>query len=209
MKGLMVKDMLYFRQTWGLLFAHSVFMSLMGVIKAAVSGKVDTFFGIVLAGVFCILPMMVIADDRRTGYEKIMAYSPISKDDMVKARYLLMVTADTVGCLMVLLILGIGAWIGSAPIKELLVAAMMFMVTALVVPSVCLPLIYYFFKRSNTVIGISMISALMLIVASSLMFMRSQDISFSAAAVMFVTALVMTAVSYMISVRIFRKTDIC
>ena len=208
MKGLLVKDVLYIRQTWGLLFAHSVFMSLMGVINAAVSGKVDTFFGIVLAGVFCILPMMVIADDRRTGYEKIMAYSPISKDDMVKARYLLMVTADTVGCLMVLLILGIGAWIGSAPIKELLVAAMMFMVTALVVPSVCLPLIYYFFKRSNTVIGISMISALMLIVASSLMFMRSQDISFSAAAVMFVTALVMTAVSCVISVRIFRKTDI-
>ena len=208
MKGLLVKDMLYFRQTWGLLFAHSVFMSLMGVIKAAVSGKVDTFFGIVIAGVFCILPMMVIEDDRRTGYEKILAYSPISKDDMVKARYLLMVTADTVGCLMVLLVLGIGAWIGSAPIKELLVAAMMFMVTALVVPSVCLPLIYYFFKRSNTVIGISMISTLMLIVASSLMFMRSQDISFNAAAVMFVTALVMTAVSYVISVRVFRKTDI-
>ncbi|GEM_PF-1458617 len=207
MKGLLVKDMLYFRQTWGLLFAHSVFMSLIGVIKAAVSGKVDTFFGIVIAGVFCILPMMVIADDRRTGYEKILAYSPISKDDMVKARYLLMVTADTVGCLMVLLVLGIGAWIGSAPIKELLVAAIMFMVTALVVPSVCLPLIYYF-KRSNTVIGISMISALMLIVASSLMFMRSQDISFNAAAVMFVTALVMTAVSYVISVRVFRKTDI-
>ena len=53
-----------------------------------------------------------------------------------------------------------------------------------------------------------MISTLMLIVASSLMFMRSQDISFNAAAVMFVTALVMTAVSYVISVRVFRKTDI-
>ena len=72
MKGLLVKDMLYIRQNSGI-FANSVFMSLMGVIKAAVSGKVDTFFGIVLAGVFCILPMMVIADDRRTGYEKIMA----------------------------------------------------------------------------------------------------------------------------------------
>ena len=207
MKGLLVKDMLYIRQNSGI-FALSLFLTVICAVTTAITGKVPVGIGVEATVFIGSLPMMFIADDRRTGYEKILAYSPISKDDMVKARYLMMVTADTVGCLMVLLVLGIGAWIGSAPIKELLVAAMMFMVTALVVPSVCLPLIYYFFKRSNTVIGISMISALMLIVASSLMFMRSQDISFSAAAVMFVTALVMTAVSCVISVRIFRKTDI-
>lgn len=207
MKGLLVKDMLYIRQNLGI-FALSLFVTVICAVITAITGKVPAGIGVEATAFIGILPMVFIADDRRTGYEKILAYSPISKDDMVKARYLLMVTADTVGCLMVLLVLGIGAWIGSAPIKELLVAAMMFMVTALVVPSVCLPLIYYFFKRSNTVIGISMISATMLIVASSLMFMRSQDISFNAAAVMFVTALVMTAVSCVISVRIFRKTDI-
>ena len=43
---------------------------------------------------------------------------------------------------------------------------------------------------------------------SVILFKKQFDVSAGAAAVMFVTALVMTAVSCVISVRIFRKTDI-
>lgn len=206
MKGLLVKDMLYIRQNSGI-FAHSVFMSLMGVIKAAVSGKVDTFFGIVLAGVFCILPMMVIADDRRTGYEKITAYSPISKDDIVKARYLLMLALSLAGGLILSLVLGIGAFIGSAPMGKVLVAALLFMTTMLLFSALFLPLVYYF-KKSNAVMLIAMTVSGSIGMGSVILFKKQFDVSAGAAAVMFVTALVMTAVSCVISVRIFRKTDI-
>jgi ABC-type transport system involved in multi-copper enzyme maturation permease subunit len=153
------------------------------------------------------LPMMFIADDRRTGYEKILAYSPISKDDIVKARYLLMLALSLAGGLILSLVLGIGAFIGSAPMGKVLVAALLFMTTMLLFSALFLPLVYYF-KKSNAVMLIAMTVSGSIGMGSVILFKKQFDVSAGAAAVMFVTALVMTAVSCVISVRIFRKTDI-
>ena len=207
MKGLMVKDMLYLRQNLGI-FALSVFMVVMCAVITAITGKVPAGIGVAATAFICLLPMAFIADDQRTGFEKTVAYSPISKDDIVRARYLMMLAVSLGGGLILSLVLGIGALIGSAPMGKVLVAAMLFMVTMMVFPSVCLPLIYYF-KKSTAVMVIAMAVTSGLSMGSALLFKNQLEISLGAAAVVFIAALVMTAVSYMISVRLFRKTDIC
>ncbi|MBO4867087.1 MAG: ABC-2 transporter permease [Ruminococcus sp.] len=206
MKGLLVKDMLFIRQSWPV-FAYPLYLTLMCAIMTGASGKFYPAVGPAIAATFCLLPLMVIADDHRTGYEKTLAFTPISKEKMIGARYLLNLIVSLAGCLMVSLILGIGAMIGSVPMSGLLTTAIMFMVTALVIPSASLPLIY-FFKRANTVMGFSMM-ILCAITALAFIFRDKIDFSVGTAAVMFAATLVMMAVSYMISVRIFRKTEIC
>ncbi|MCR5539927.1 MAG: ABC-2 transporter permease [Ruminococcus sp.] len=211
MKGLMVKDMLYIRQNLRV-FSFAVFMAVMCAVITASKGKVPEGLGVAAALFLNSLPMLFIADDQRTGYEKTLAYSPISKDDMVKARYLMILAVGLASSLIVLLIIGIGAYIGSAPVGEVLAETMMFMVTMLVFLSLCLPLVYYF-RKSNAVMVISFVVSVGLSVVSSILFKdgmeENMDISLGTAAVMLIAALVITAVSYMISVRIFRKTDIC
>lgn len=117
MKGLLVKDMLYIRQNLGI-FALSLFVTVICAVITAITGKVPAGIGVEATAFIGILPMVFIADDRRTGYEKILAYAPISKDDMVKARYLMMLALSLAGGLILSLILGIGAWIGSAPMGK-------------------------------------------------------------------------------------------
>ncbi len=206
MKGLLVKDMLYIRQNSGI-FALSLFLTVICAVTTAITGKVPVGIGVEATVFIGSLPMMFIADDRRTGYEKILAYSPISKDDMVKARYLLMLALSLAGGLILSLVLGIGAFIGSAPMGKVLVAALLFMTTMLLFSALFLPLVYYF-KKSNAVMLIAMTVSGSIGLGSVILFKKQFDVSAGAAAVMFVTALVMTAVSYVISVRVFRKTDI-
>jgi ABC-type transport system involved in multi-copper enzyme maturation permease subunit len=207
MKGLLVKDMLYLRQNLSI-FALSVFLVVMCAVITAITGKVPAGIGVVATAFICLLPIAFIADDQRTGFEKTVAYSPISKDDMVRARYLLMLVLSLAGGVILSLVLGTAALIGSAPMGKVLVAAMLFMVTMLVLPSVCLPLIYYF-KKTTSVMVVSMAVTSGLSMGSAIWFKNQLEISLSAAAVMFAVSLVMTAVSYVISVKIFRKTDIC
>ncbi|ADU21459.1 ABC-2 transporter permease [Ruminococcus albus] len=207
MKGLLVKDMLYIRQNLGI-FALSLFVTVICAVITAITGKVPAGIGVEATAFIGILPMVFIADDRRTGYEKILAYAPISKDDMVKARYLMMLALSLAGGLILSLILGIGAWIGSAPMGKVLAAALLFMTTMLLFSALFLPLVYYF-KKSNAVMLIAMTVSSFISMGSAVILLKKQfDVSAGAAAVMFVTALVMTAVSYVISVRVFRKTDI-
>ncbi|MBP5267148.1 MAG: ABC-2 transporter permease [Ruminococcus sp.] len=206
MKGLLVKDMLYIRQNSGI-FALSLFLTVICAVTTAITGKVPVGIGVEATVFIGSLPMMFIADDRRTGYEKILAYSPISKDDIVKARYLLMLALSLAGGLILSLVLGIGAFIGSAPMGKVLVAALLFMTTMLLFSALFLPLVYYF-KKSNAVMLIAMTVSGSIGMGSVILFKKQFDVSAGAAAVMFVTALVMTAVSCVISVRIFRKTDI-
>lgn len=206
MKGLLVKDMLYIRQNSGI-FALSLFLTVICAVTTAITGKLPVGIGVEATVFIGSLPMMFIADDRRTGYEKILAYSPISKDDIVKARYLLMLALSLAGGLILSLVLGIGAFIGSAPMGKVLVAALLFMTTMLLFSALFLPLVYYF-KKSNAVMLIAMTVSGSIGMGSVILFKKQFDVSAGAAAVMFVTALVMTAVSCVISVRIFRKTDI-
>ncbi|EXM40966.1 hypothetical protein RASY3_01760 [Ruminococcus albus SY3] len=206
MKGLLVKDVLYIRQNSGI-FALSLFLTVICAVTTAITGKVPVGIGVEATVFIGSLPMMFIADDRRTGYEKILAYSPISKDDIVKARYLLMLALSLAGGLILSLVLGIGAFIGSAPMGKVLVAALLFMTTMLLFSALFLPLVYYF-KKSNAVMLIAMTVSGSIGMGSVILFKKQFDVSAGAAAVMFVTALVMTAVSCVISVRIFRKTDI-
>ncbi|WP_024857433.1 ABC-2 transporter permease [Ruminococcus albus] len=206
MKGLLVKDMLYIRQNSGI-FALSLFLTVICAVTTAITGKVPVGIGVEATVFIGSLPMMFIADDRRTGYEKILAYSPISKDDIVKARYLLMLALSLAGGLILSLVLGIGAFIGSAPMGKVLVAALLFMTTMLLFSALFLPLVYYF-KKSNAVMLIAMTVSGSIGMGSVILFKKQFDVSAGAAAVMFVTALVITAVSCVISVRIFRKTDI-
>ena len=206
MKGLLVKDMLYIRQNLGI-FALSLFVTVICAVITAITGKVPAGIGVEATAFIGILPMVFIADDRRTGYEKILAYAPISKDDMVKARYLMMLALSLAGGLILSLILGIGAWIGSAPMGKILAAALLFMTTVLLFPALFLPLVYYF-KKSNAVMLIAMTVSSSISMGSVILFKMQLDVSAGAAAVMFVTALVMTALSCVISVRVFRKTDI-
>ena len=206
MKGLLVKDMLYIRQNSGI-FALSLFLTVICAVTTAITGKVPVGIGVEATVFIGSLPMMFIADDRRTGYEKILAYSPISKDDIVKARYLLMLALSLAGGLILSLVLGIGAFIGSAPMGKVLVAALLFMTTMLLFSALFLPLVYYF-KKSNAVMLIAMTVSGSIGLGSVILFKKQFDVSAGAAAVMFVTALVITAVSCVISVRIFRKTDI-
>ncbi|WP_294480260.1 ABC-2 transporter permease [uncultured Ruminococcus sp.] len=206
MKGLMVKDMLYIRQNSGI-FALSLFLTVICAVTTAIMGKVPVGIGVEATVFIGSLPMMFIADDRRTGYEKILAYTPISKDDIVKARYLMMLALSLAGGLILSLVLGIGAFIGSAPMGKVLVAALLFMTTMLLFSALFLPLVYYF-KKSNAVMLIAMTVSGSIGMGSVILFKKQFDVSAGAAAVMFVTALVMTAVSCVISVRIFRKTDI-
>ncbi|MBE6868741.1 MAG: ABC-2 transporter permease [Ruminococcus albus] len=206
MKGLLVKDMLYIRQNSGI-FALSLFLTVICAVTTAITGKVPVGIGVEATVFIGSLPMMFIADDRRTGYEKILAYSPISKYDIVKARYLMMLALSLAGGLILSLVLGIGAFIGSAPMGKVLVAALLFMTTMLLFSALFLPLVYYF-KKSNAVMLIAMTVSGSIGMGSVILFKKQFDVSAGAAAVMFVTALLMTAVSCVISVRIFRKTDI-
>lgn len=91
---------------------------------------------------------------------------------------------------------------------KVLAAALLFMTTMLLFSALFLPLVYYF-KKSNAVMLIAMTVSSFISMGSAVILLKKQfDVSAGAAAVMFVTALVMTAVSYVISVRVFRKTDI-
>lgn len=209
MKSLLMKDIYQMKIIFLPLFAYGVLMAVICAVMAGSKGTVAAAAGPSLALIAAYMPLLMILDDHRTGYEKLLGTMPISRKDMVKARYLLTLVLGTVLGLIFMVIVGVGAGIGGAPMKDVVKGSFMLMSVEYIYPAVCLPVVYGFgFRKVGAVAAAVLISMGMLY--GALLAMSDKDVTLTVVQSMVILAavLVLTGISYVISVKLFEKRDI-
>ncbi len=203
MKGLIIKDIINLRGQFKLFFIIIAMWFAIGVW-----GSDSTFFGGVMIMFVVMLPISTMSYDEKNKWNSMAITMPISRKDIVLAKYAFM------GCCMltIALISFIGNFIISKDAEKSLLFTFYAFPAGLIINAAIIPVLFKFgVEKGRVIFIIAMLLSCLMIVAvvkgaqvwdvTSIL----NETVFNA--VLWAVSLVMTAASMAISIRIYEKAD--
>lgn len=215
MKGLLKKDILHIRTAYMSLLPYLVFMTLMSAVSAFVKGSI-VFVALPGMAVFqAVLPAVMIMDDNRTGYDRMVLTMPVDRKVMVTEKYALALVNAFLSGIFFMAVTVVCAVLGGNSVLPSVSGGILITVCSLFASVVMLPLIYCVSTENMKWVYIGglllfggMTGLVIAVLKLSGRSLRSSDVSVGTSAALLAVTLVLTAVSCLISVYFYNKKDI-
>ena len=210
MKGLLLKDYIMLKSQWVMYLLLVILWLAVGFVNGSAA-----FFSGVMQMLAVMVPLTLAAYDEKNGWESFALTMPVLKRQMVSARFFMM--------LLVLLFVGLltlaGTWILSRDLPESGIAVMLSLPVGLSVNCLLLPILFRFgvekgkfvflgatavFILSGFLVGKLPIDGLLVKLLDA--FFYFEDVLLTAV-MLWVGALLLLAISWLLSVRIYEKKE--
>ena len=208
MKGILLKD-LYIAKSGIIVTLTSLF-----VLAFGLSFLLDASSILMLApAISTVAVYMSITNDASSKWNKNVITMPVSRDQIIGAKYILYLFLSAIGIIVVLASLGILSLLGmTITLYSLLFNAAIGISAALFAGGISLPCVYFFdAEKSQIVYMISFVASTGIITALVLLinlFIPVKDNILLAFYIVLAVSFVCFAVSYKIATAVYRKQDI-
>ncbi len=215
MKGLLTKDFLHIKTAYLVFFPYLLFMTVMCAASTFAKGNVP-FVAIPFIAIFqSLLPLTMIMDDARTGFDKTALTLPFSRKDYIMEKYLLTLINALASSMLFLIFTAGAALMGSNSITDSLSASLLIFSFSMVLTIADMP----FMTKAKTAAGTRKVYAISLVLygASAGHFMafkslkdsiKNVHIPLHTSTVVFAVILAASIISYLISAAFYEKKDI-
>ena len=215
MKGLLKKDWLHIRTSFIAMLPYFLFMIVMSAVSSYSRGKI-AFIAVPGMAMFqSILPVVLMMDDVRTGYIRTAMTLPVSRKEMVTEKYLLTLINSAVSGALFAAVTCAAALLGNNSAAQPLAGGILIAASCAISAAIILPVVYLVSTEKIKLIFIlayvifgGLYGAAGGVAAAFGYDLENMVISVGTSAVILAAALLLAAVSCMISQRLFKKRDI-